>query len=154
MNKFLTIVFKVVISIFSLVGFLSFFIIILYKKYFNLSREIDVELASKFGDFFGGFIGTIFSIVSVLLLIYTIYKQNHDSKKAEVESNFFRMIDYHNQNVNQLKISNIDSNKKDVSEGRRGFVQFKIQINRLLKIVGEVNFENKMNLTKDEIVDI
>lgn len=149
-------IFIILSTIFGTIGILSFFVIIFNPSYhFYDSFIIDVELASKFGDFFGGFVGTIFSIMSVFLLIYTIFHQNKEAQKSALETNFFRMIDYHNQNVNQLKISNLDKTKvNDFYEGRRAFVQFKIQIRRLFQIVNEVVAENDYQLSKDQIADI
>ena len=152
--------FKLIFIIFIIflihLGIISFFYITFNDTYrFNESNLIDAELASKFGDFFGGFIGTIFSILSVLLLIYTILHQNRQLQKSSLESNFFRMIDYHNQNVNQMIIANLDSSKpNDFYEGRRAFVQFKIQIHRLFEIVRNINTTNNYQLDDIKIADI
>ncbi len=155
MNRSAKIFFLILSSIFGLIGITSFFFIIFNKSYhFGVSNIIDTELASEFGDFFGGLIGTIFSILSVFLLIYTILHQNRESQKSALETNFFRMIDYHNQNINQLKVSNLDSNKNDIYEGRRAFVQFKIQIHRLFEIVTQIVEEKEYKLTDKEIADI
>jgi hypothetical protein len=51
--------------------------------------------------------------MSVLLLIYTILHQNREAQKSALVTNFFRMIDYHNQNVNQLKVSNFNRTRTD-----------------------------------------
>ena len=156
MNKTAKIFFLILSSIFGAIGIISFFFIIFNESYnFNQSNIIDTELASNFGSFLGGFIGTIFSILSVLLLIYTILYQNNESKKSALETNFFRMIDYHNQNVNQLKIANLDTLKKDdIYEKRRAFVQFKIQIHRLFEIVNDIVKEKDYNLNHKQIADI
>lgn len=106
MNKIIRITLLVISVIFTLIGFTAIIIIIFNKSYrFNETSIIDPELASNFGDFFGGLICTIFSIVSVSLLIYTIIEQNKETQRTNIVSNFFRMIDYHNINVNQLKIA-------------------------------------------------
>ena len=156
MNKTIKTIFVSLSIIFGLIGIISFFAIIFNSSFhFNETKIIDPELASKFGDFFGGFVGTIFSILSVFLLIYTILHQNRDTQKSALEANFFRMIDYHNQNVNQLKIPHLDVTRKaETSDGRRAFVQFKIQINRLFDIVREINEEKKYELTEQQIADI
>lgn len=156
MNKTFKIIFFSVLSFFGIIGFLSLFVIVFNDTFnFGDSKYFDADLASKFGSFFGGVIGTIFGVISVLLIIYTIINQNYESKKSAIEANFFRMIDYHNQNVNQLKISHLDSNRKnDFSEGRRAFVQFKIQIHRLFQLVNQANVDKEFNLSKEEIADI
>ena len=156
MTKTAKIIFLTLSSIFGIIGGISFFIIVFNESYhFNETSIVDTNLASQFGDFFGGFVGTLFSILSVFLLIYTILHQNKESQKTALETNFFRMIDYHNQNVNQLKIAHLDSTRKDeTSEGRRAFVQFKIQIHRLFEIVRKINSEKDYKLTKEQIADI
>ena len=156
MNKIMKWIFIVLSTIFGLIGLISVFVIIFNATY-NIGETniFDSELAAKFGNFFGGFVGTIFSMLSVFLLIYTIVYQNINIQRTAIESNFFRMIDYHNQNVDQLKISHLDSTRKnDYSEGRRAFVQFKIQIHRLFEVVYKINDEKEFNLTKEEIADI
>lgn len=155
-NKTIKAIFVSLSIIFGLIGITSFFAIIFNSSYrFNETKVIDPELASKFGDFFGGFVGTIFSILSVFLLIYTILRQNRDNQKSALEANFFRMIDYHNLNVNQLKIPHLDKTRKaDVSDGRRAFVQFKIQIHRLFEIVRKIREEKKYKLTEEQVADI
>lgn len=156
MNKIVKYIFFSIISFFGIIGFLSLFIVVFNETFnFGASTLFDADLASKFGSFFGGVIGTIFGVISVLLIIYTIFYQNLENRKSAVETNFFRMIDYHNQNVNQLKISHLDSNRSnDFSEGRRAFVQFKIQIHRLFELVIQANIEKGFNLNKEEIADI
>lgn len=127
------------------------------------------------GDTIGGIAGPIIGLTGVILTFIAFYiqykanqiqlkslkdqfnfavKNDRQTKVQQVENNFFRMIDYHNQNVNQLKIPNLNTSKNDIFEGRRAFVQFKIQIHRLLKLVNDVNIENDLNLNKDQILDI
>ena len=97
--------------------------IIFNEAYFNLGFNIDTDLASKFGDFFGGFIGTLFSILSVLLLIYTITSQYLDNSKNRAKDYFFKMLDYHTENVRSIKVSSLETAKDGViEEGRRAFV--------------------------------
>ncbi|HTB52830.1 MAG TPA: putative phage abortive infection protein [Ferruginibacter sp.] len=142
------------ITIFALIGFISLFFVIFNPKYFNTSFSVDTELASKFGEFFGGYIGTLFSILSVLLLIYSIYNQNIEAKKTESRNHFFKMIDYHNENVRSLSIQHIDLDKDYKSDGRRAFVVFKIQIHELLRLVEEINKKNNYKFNQTEIIDI
>lgn len=147
---------KLLIIAFTTIGLISFVLIIFDKAYFNTTFSIDTELASDFGSFFGGFVGTLFSMLSVVLLIYTIFAQNNDRKKDEVKNNFFRMLDYHNENVRQLKVRHISAkNKKnEKSEGRRAFVIFKLQIHKLIELINSINTDDKLNLNKLSIAKI
>jgi len=156
MNQIIKIILLSLSTLFGIAGIAAFVIIVRNASYhFNETHIIDPELASNFGGFIGGLIGTILSISSVFLLIYTILHQNRETQKTALETNFFRMIDYHNQNVNQLKIPHLELTKKDdISEGRRAFVQFKIQIHRLFKIVREIDKVKQYQLTEEQIADI
>ena len=129
--------------------------ILFNDTYFNTSFKIDTELAAKFGEFFGGFIGTIFTIFSVILLIYTIISQNLEGSKNGVNDRFFKMIDYHNENVRNIRIPSIETSKGNIiEEGRRAFAVYKIQLKRLLQAVEEVDKELAVNLTNAQKIDI
>lgn len=150
------------------IGLISFIVIPFNSSFYPFkSSKIDAGLASEFGDLFGGFVGTIFSFLSVILLLYTIknqekeYKEqseryNKENKEQQekyneqqkeynkniLRINFFKMLDYHNQNVSQLSVPNIN-NENNKSEHRRAFVQYKIQIHRLLILIREIVSKDK-----------
>jgi hypothetical protein len=129
--------------------------VIFNEAYFNLGFKIDVDLASKFGGFFGGFIGTLFSIFTVFLLIYTITTQYLEASKSSAKNHFFKMLDYHTENVRSIKVASLEAAKEDViEEGRRAFVVYKIQLKRLLEAINSINTNCSLNLTSDEKIDI
>ena len=130
------------------------FFIVFNEVYFNTSFIIDSKLASDFGSFFGGFVGTIFAILSVILIIYTIVAQNVENRKTSLKDNFFKMIDYHNQNVSQIEVPNLNSENEHSEKGRRAFVVYKIQLKRLLTLIEEINKKKKLKLKEKEIIDI
>ena len=130
-------------------------VVIFNDAYFGFSYQIDTELASKFGDFFGGFVGTLFSILSVLLLIYTITSQYIENSKNNTKDHFFKMLDYHTENVRSIRVASLEVDKNDViDEGRRAFVVYKIQLKRLLQLVDEINIAMSLELTAAEKIDI
>lgn len=129
-------------------------IIIFNKAYFNTSCIIDTKLASDFGSFFGGFVGTIFSLLSVLLIAYSIVNQNLVNRKNMLINNFFKMIDYHNQNVDQISIPHIDKDKEVEESGRRAFVVYKIQIKRIVEHVREIIKVENITIGEEKIIDI
>ncbi|QCB29500.1 MULTISPECIES: putative phage abortive infection protein [Psychrobacter] len=129
--------------------------IIFNEAYFNWSFDIDTNLASKFGDFFGGFIGTLFSILSVLLLIYTITSQYIETFKNKTKDHFFKMLDYHTENVRSIKVRSIETAKPDiVEEGRRAFVVYKIQFKKLLLAINNISETLDLNLNSREKIDV
>lgn len=139
---------------FFIIAIISFFCIILNKAYFNTSWIIDTKLAAEFGDFFGGYVGVMFSVLSTLLLVYTVIDQFIERQKRWAIDNFYKMLEFHNNMVNQLSVSHIDANKKERSDGRRAFVVFKIQINRLLKLIEDLDTEETWNLDNDQKLHI
>ena len=132
-------IFKYLSIAFFVGTFLSFLFIVFNPVYFNTSWTIDTKLAADFGNFFGGFVGAMFSILSTLLLIYSITDQFIERQKTCATDNFYKMVEFHNNIVNQLTISHIDLTKPKPSNGRRAFVIFKIQINRLLKVINKLD---------------
>lgn len=120
----------------------------------NVCFDINSTRASEFGSFFGGYVGVMFSIVSTLLLIYTVIDQHIERQKEWTTDKFYKMLEFHNNIVNQLSVAHIDTRKKDRSNGRRAFVIFKIQITRLLKLIEDLNEKEKWSLDKEQKLHI
>jgi hypothetical protein len=144
---------KISVIVFAILGLLLFITTIINQPiYFKFTFPIDSN-ASNFGQFFGGLVGTIFVITSTLLIILTIQKQNIDGNKNKIESHFFKMLDYHNDNVKSLNVKHIDFNKPKAT-GRRAFVVFRLQLIELLRVVEEINKKLDLGLKKKHIIDI
>lgn len=143
------------IGLFAFIGFVCFVTIILKDEFFNFSFNINTTLASQFGDFVGGFIGTFFSIIGALLIILTLIYQTIENRKTAVTNQFFKMLEFHNENVNRLKIKHIDKTKKDeIVENRRAFVIFRLQIKKLLKDLKDIDAKLALNLSNKDLIDI
>ncbi len=154
MNR-LTKAIKTICILFAAVSLTTAIFILFNETYFNTSFKIDTDLAAKFGDFFGGFIGTIFAILSVFLLIYTTASQHLDTSKNGTRDRFFKMLDYHNENTRSIRTPSIEAEKsKIIEEGRRAFVVYKIQLKRLLQAITEIDQELNINLTDAQKIDI
>lgn len=121
--------------------------------YFHYGADIDTELASDFGDFVGGFIGTLFGFLSVVLLAYSILKQTYETRRNNIRNSFFKMIDYHYKNVEQIELTK-PGNTSVMEKGRRGFVAYKIQLKRLLQAVCKINKEHDLGLNGHDVASI
>lgn len=121
--------------------------------YFQCGADINTELASDFGDFVGGFIGTLFGLLSVVLLAYSILKQTYETRRNNIRNSFFKMIDYHYKNVEQIELTK-PGNKSVLEKGRRGFVAYKIQLKRLLQAVCKINKEHELGLNGHDVASI
>lgn len=116
--------------------------------------DINSTRASEFGSFLGGYVGVLFSILSTSLLIYTIIDQHIEKQKEWTTDKFYKMLEFHNNIVNQLSVSHIDTRKTERSNGRRAFVIFKIQIIHLLELIESLNTKEKWNLDKEQKLHI
>lgn len=84
------------IILFICIAFTIIFCIIVFNEAylkFGIDTDINPDLASKFGDFVGGFIGTLFTFLSILIVAYSILKQTCENRKNTVKATFFQMMD-------------------------------------------------------------
>lgn len=56
----------------------------------------------QFGDLIGGIIGTLFALLSIILLVGTLNHQISSGKEQSIENRTFQLISIHRDNVNQL----------------------------------------------------
>lgn len=144
----------------AIIGFLVLLlsIVAIYSLCEGISNKVCFNInstrASEFGSFFGGYVGVMFSILSTLLLIYTIIDQFIERQKRWATDNFYRMLEFHNDMVKQLSVAHINTTKPERSNGRRAFVVFKLQIHHLLELIEGLNTGEKWNLNKDQILRI
>lgn len=144
----------------AIIGFLviPLFIVAIYSLCEGISNKVCFNInstrASEFGSFFGGYVGVMFSILSTLLLIYTIIDQFIERQKRWATDNFYRMLEFHNDMVKQLSVAHINTTKPERSNGRRAFVVFKLQIHHLLELIEGLNTGEKWDLNKDQILRI
>ena len=144
---------KWAIVVFGLVFTIVLGCIIFNDVYYYYGGGIDVDLAAKFGDFIGGFIGTLFGFLSVMVLTYSILKQTYETRRNNIKNSFFKMIDYHFKNVEQIELTK-PGNPNIHEKARRGFVAYKIQIKRLLQAVCKINNENNLELNGHDVASI
>lgn len=64
--------------------------------------SIDTSVFAHFGDIIGGFVGTIFSLVGILLLIQTLRLQGNQFQLQQYENHFFELLKIHRENVGEM----------------------------------------------------
>jgi len=134
----------------------------LYLFVINIDRQfvigpwqVDEVAAVVFSSIFQGYIGTIFGIAGTLLIVLTFIYQVISNKKNQQEATFFKLIDYHRDNVNSISIKSYrDYRKKEYEaiQGKRAFVTYKLQIYDCLAVVKEL--DKKQQLTEEQIRDL
>jgi hypothetical protein len=83
--------------------------------------------AGQFGDFVGGYIGTIFALISVMLLYFTLRAQRIASRVESFESRYFELLKMHRENVAEVEIQG--------SAGRKVFVLMMREFRAILDVV-------------------
>lgn len=62
------------------------------------NHQVSISETGNIGDFIGGVVGTIFSLVSVVLLILTLTDQFQQNKLDRFGQTFYEMLHIHNDN--------------------------------------------------------
>ena len=71
---------------------------------FRETQEIDQQSAGLFGDFVGGYFGTIFTLCSAVLLYATLKSQIQSAQRLSFESRFHELLRLHRENVAEIKV--------------------------------------------------
>lgn len=69
---------------------------------FSLELPIDHAIWGQFGDFVGGTLGTIFSLISVVLVVWTFNIQNKTAETQRFNDQFFELLHLYQSEVNEL----------------------------------------------------
>lgn len=76
---------------------------------------LDSSKASEYGAFIGGYIGTILSFVSIVILYLTLKSQHESSVLDKFENKYFELIKLHRDNVIEISIKEQYGRKTFVS---------------------------------------
>lgn len=144
----------VFIIVFGILGVATFFIFVFITFIQIPLFQDNPEFTSNFENLSLDLIGTVFAIAGIASLLLTLLSQNVENQKKQTENNFFRMIDYHTENVKQMDVSDINPNKVERSAGRRAFVIFQKQIKEIQKSLEGFIQPNKIILSDLEKMDI
>lgn len=97
-----------------------------YENYIDKNKPLNLELASNFGEFVGGAVGTIFSFVGVILLFETLSFQREEFRlnrsvfvHQQFDNTFFELIQLHKENVQMFSTYDLTGTLK---KGRDFFV--------------------------------
>ncbi|XOV66350.1 MAG: putative phage abortive infection protein [Fluviicola sp.] len=128
-----------------ILGVGSIFLIFISQA-FRGSNAVNAENAAQLGDFIGGFIGTVFALVSVVLLVITLNNQRESLNKEKFESKFFELLKYQRDNVAELTIGG--------EHGKKIFVLLIREFREILDIVKEVRGVTNQSLKEKELLII
>ena len=120
--------------------------LIFIAKAFRETDVVNPTGAGQLGDFVGGYIGTCFALLSVVLLWSTLRHQRQASQQQYFETKYFELIKMHRDNVAEIKVRE--------REGRMFFVLLIREFRSLLNIVRKVAQEHNQILTQEQIIHI
>lgn len=91
----------------------------LIEKFINPQTEISLPNAGLVGDFIGGFVGTVFAFVGILLLYETLSLQRKEFTESrqvfirqQFDNSFFELLRLYNDIVNKISIKNGKETKR------------------------------------------
>ncbi|MCW3076817.1 MAG: hypothetical protein JWO32_1426 [Bacteroidetes bacterium] len=92
-----------------------------FENHWNHSGDINYTIAGQFGDFIGGLVGTLFSIVGVVLLYETLALQRHESEetrkvlvKQQFENTFFSLLKLYQDSLSKISAKFIFENNPEM----------------------------------------
>ncbi|PVX36759.1 putative phage abortive infection protein [Janthinobacterium sp. 78] len=113
---------------------------------FRETKTINPAGAGLLGDFVGGYIGSYFALVSIVLLYRTLKSQRQAYQLQSFEAKYFELLKMHRENVAELEIQG--------TSGRKIFVLMIRELRSLLDVVKSVAASHGQTLTQKERVQI
>ncbi|MGE8182253.1 MULTISPECIES: putative phage abortive infection protein [Pseudomonas fluorescens group] len=132
-------------SLIAATGLLLMNLIFIAKAY-RASDTVDPTTAGQLGDFIGGYFGTIFTLISVVLLFATLRNQRIASQQLYFETKYFELIKMHRDNVAELELSK--------SKGRKIFVNLIREFREILKITKSVSKTHSQDFSQHNLIHI
>jgi hypothetical protein len=104
----------------------------------NGIRSINAENASQFGQFIGGYLGTLFLLGSVIAVVATLRWQIATNDRTSFETRFFELLKYQRENVADIGLGK--------RKGRGTFVLLMREFREVLPVIDETVRELEIEL--------
>ncbi|WP_289011937.1 putative phage abortive infection protein [Dyadobacter sp. 50-39] len=131
---------------FIILGGLATINLIFFANAYTETDTVNPENAAQLGDFVGGYIGTIFTLISVVLLVSTLKNQIEASRIEKFENKYFELIKMHRENVTEFGT--------DKYNGKKLFVLIIREFRLIQKIVKEVATDLSLSFTDEQFFSI
>ena len=119
---------------------------VFFAKAFRATGTIDATTAGQLGDFVGGYVGSYFALVSVVLLFATLNSQRKVYELQSFENKYFELLKMHRENVAELELQ--------TTTGRKVFVLLIRELRSLLRVVNSVASKSEHELTQNQRMQI
>jgi hypothetical protein len=110
-------------------------------------EDLDALVAGQFGDFIGGYIGTIVLVISVALIFASYRNQRKTNERNGFETRFFELLKFHRENVSEIGIGSTVS-------GRRVFVSLIREFRECRELIRKECSKPDLCCTPDQQMDI
>ena len=124
---------------------------------FNVSDNNKIDVLGQMGDSYGIF-NALFSGLAFLGVLITLYKQSRDNRKHTVVEQYYQMLDVQQKVLDEINVAQVRKVKQGepiaVAEGRKAFLEFKIQMKYLVKAIKEMSERNGFKFSDIDIADI
>jgi hypothetical protein len=131
------------VEICTIIGGLISINLIFCADAFTEINTVNPESAAQLGEFVGGYIGTIFALVSVVFLYSTLKSQRETSQIEAFQNKYFELIKMHRDNVNEIGIGD--------EKGKKIFVLLLREYRSILNVVKEVAGITSQTFTQEEM---
>lgn len=148
-NKLLKLAF-----IFSVLGIILMIYFACDSSFNDWNWELNPELASQYGSFISGIIGSLFTLVGFLLIYETLRQQRIDFEKQQFEARFFELVRYHRENVQLMTYKSAYSKEGETTTGRQVIVELKKQCNDIIKDIKVLLPKTKLQTDKQYTEEI
>lgn len=119
--------------------------ILLADAYWETSK-INPTTAGQLGDFVGGYVGTAFVLLSVVLLYRTLRTQRESAQLQSFEARYFELIKMHRDNVGEMRLQGL--------EGRRVFLPMLRELWAARRIAQNCATDYSLSLTQEQLLHI
>lgn len=125
-----------------------------------------------YGDSYGIW-NAFFSALAFGGVIVSLIQQNKETSKRSLIEQYYKMLDFQQTLIDDMAVLPVSKNQRNtatiknrstvefrimeeasVVKGRKVFVEYKIQLKYLMRVVNEISIENKLNLSEMDVADI
>ncbi|PZX57599.1 putative phage abortive infection protein [Algoriphagus ratkowskyi] len=99
-----------------------------------------------FGDYIGGIIGSIFTLISAVLIYFTFKEQRNNSNHEKFENKFYELLKLHKENMSEIRLED--------ESGRKVFVLLIREYREILKIVRSEARINNVTIDNLKIIEL
>jgi hypothetical protein len=119
---------------------------IFISKAFRQSTTVNPEAAGQLGSFVGGYVGAMFALIGIVLLVATLRNQRRAFQLQSFENRYFELIKLHRDNVTEISVGG--------ASGRKFFVLALRELRCILEIVRQVAQSSEQELTVPQLLHV